>query len=188
MTRDPSKPESQALIAQGIEVVKGDTDDVDSLRAAFAGAHTIFGNTTFPGAFAYATEADKVKLKPGQSVREWCFETEVRQGKNVADAVAGVGEGLQLFVWSTLSNARRWSKGKYMGVYHFDSKAVVVDYIHETYPELAAKLSLLQMGLFTTNWKGGQAAVPWERVGGLFLLRLILPTCTQKFQSRMQLC
>lgn len=163
VTRDPTKAESKALEAHGIEIVKGDVDDVETLKAAFKGAHTVFGNTAFSSAFAMPTEADIEKLRPNQTLREWCFETEVRQGKNIVDAVAAV-ETLELFVWSTLSHASKWSKGKYTGVYHFDSKAVVVDYLDEKYPEVAKKTSLLQMGLFITNWKWGQGAVPWEKV------------------------
>lgn len=152
------------MIAQGIEIVKGDIDDVESLKAPFKGAHTIFGNTAFSNAFASPTEADIAKLKPNQTLREWCYETEVQQGKNIADAVATV-KTLELFIWSTLSQASKWSKGKYTGVYHFDSKAAVVDYINEKYPEVVKKMNLLQMGLFITNWKWGQGAVPWEKVG-----------------------
>jgi hypothetical protein len=147
--------------------VKGDVDDVDALKVAFKGAHTIFGNTAFSNAFVMPTEADIEKLRPNQTLREWCYETEVRQGKNIADAVATV-ETLELFIWSTLSHASKWSKGKYTGVYHFDSKAVVVEYINEKYPEVAKRTSLLQMGLFTTNWKWGQGAVPWEKVRPIF--------------------
>ena len=73
-------------------------------------------------------------------------------------------ESLELFIWSTLSHASKWSKGRYTGVYHFDSKAAVVDYINEQYPEVAKKMSCIQMGLFVTNWKWGPGAVPWEKV------------------------
>lgn len=123
----------------------------------------IFGNTAFSNAFAMPTKADLAKLKEGQTLREWCFEKEVEQGKNIMDAVASV-DSLDLFIWSTLSNASKWSNGKYKGVYHFDSKAVVVEYLKSVYPEVAKKTSFLQMGLFVTNWKWGQAAVPWEKV------------------------
>jgi hypothetical protein len=70
------------------------------------------------------TEQDIAKLSPGQTLREWCYETEVKQGKNIADAVATVKD-LEMFIWSTLSHSSKWSKGKYTGVYHFDSKAAV---------------------------------------------------------------
>ena len=138
MARQPDRVDSKALVAQGIEIVKGDVDDISSLKLAFQGASVIFGNTAFPNAFAMPTEADISKLKEGQTLREWCFETEVRQGKNISDAVASVNN-LDLFVWSTLSDATKWSGGKYKGVYHFDSKAVVVDYIKDVYPQVADK-------------------------------------------------
>jgi hypothetical protein len=94
-----------------------------------------------------------------------CYELEYQQGKNIADAVASVVADLDRFIWSSLSNATQWSKGVYKGVYHFDSKAHVVDYIEEKYPHLKAKMSILQMGLFVTNWKWGGVAVPWKMVG-----------------------
>jgi len=123
----------------------------------------VFGNTAFNQAFISATPADLEKLSPGQTLREWCYELEVQQGKNIVDAVATV-EGLELFIWSTLSDANKWSRGKYKGVFHFDSKANVVEYLKEKYPEVEKKTSLLQMGLFVTNWKWGAGAVPWEKV------------------------
>lgn len=80
------------------------------------------------------------------------------------DAVATIIDGLEMFIWSTLSPSAKWSKEKYKGIYHFDSKGAVVDYIHEKYPQVAKKMNMLQMGLFITNWKWGQASVPWEKV------------------------
>jgi hypothetical protein len=158
------KPVSKALAAKGIEIVKGDAEDVESIKAAVQGASIVFGNTVFSQASA-DPEGDKlVNLAPNQSVREWSYETELRQGKNIADAVATVADGLDLFLWSSLSHASKWSKGKYTGVFHFDSKAHVVDYINDVYPQLAKKMSILQMGLFVTNWKWGQGNVPWSKV------------------------
>ncbi|KAH7413108.1 hypothetical protein BKA64DRAFT_771082 [Cadophora sp. MPI-SDFR-AT-0126] len=192
ISRDPSKASSQSLVSQGIEIVPGDVDDIDSLKAAFKGANIIFGNTAFSNAFAMPTDSDLEKLSPGQTLREWCYELEVQQGKNIVDAAASVVDTLDLFIWSTLSNASKWSRGKYTGVYHFDSKAKVVDYLHEIHPSLGEKTSLLQMGLFITNWKWGQAAVPWEkRPDGSLLLAvpgtgdvpvpLIVPSDAGKF-------
>ncbi|PVH87782.1 hypothetical protein DL98DRAFT_525075 [Cadophora sp. DSE1049] len=59
---------------------------------------------------------------------------------------------------------KKWSGGKYPGIYHFNSKSVVVDYIKDKYPDLTAKMSLLQLGWFVTNWKRSRVAVPWEKV------------------------
>lgn len=141
------------------------------MKEAFKGANLIFGNTAFDiGPVIAPSEADLASLKPNQTIREAIFDKEVRQGKNIADAVATVGDSLELFIWSTLSHAKKWSKGKYGNVYHFDSKATVVDYIQEKYPEVAKKMSLLQMGFFMTNWMWGQAAFPWEKVSCSLIL------------------
>jgi hypothetical protein len=139
--------------------VPGDVDDPSSLIAAVKGADVVFATTAFSEAFVRASESDLEKLASGQTLREWCYELELQEGKNIADAVATVDE-LELFIWSTLSDASKLSGGKYKGVLHFDSKAKVVEYIKERYPEVGRKMSLLQLGLFVTNWKWGQGAVP----------------------------
>ncbi|KAF8926657.1 hypothetical protein BGZ58_011011 [Dissophora ornata] len=46
VTRDPSKPVAQALQKGGVEVVKGDIDDKESIKQALHGAHTVFIVTT----------------------------------------------------------------------------------------------------------------------------------------------
>lgn len=145
-------------------MVRGDADDVESIKAAVQGASIVFGNTIFSTVTFDPEGHKKVDLKPGKTTREWAYETELRHGKNIADAVASVADGLDLFVWSSLSNAMKWSKGKYTGVLHFNSKAHVVDYINEQYPQLAKKMSIIQMGLFVTNWMWGQASVNWSKV------------------------
>lgn len=116
----------------------------------------------------FPTAESSAKLKPGQTAGEFAFDKEVQQGKNIADALAPMGESLELFVWSSLSDGNKWSKGKYPHTYHFNSKAAVVDYIEEKYPALSAKMSLLQLGWFVTNWKWGKVAVPWEKVNPAF--------------------
>jgi hypothetical protein len=152
VTRNRDKPESLALEKKGVEIVVADIADQDSLRAALAGAHIVFGNTAYP-----AEEA----MKPGMQQR--AYELELQQGKNIADAVSTV-RSLELFIWSSLSAASKWSEGQYRKVWHFDSKAHVVDYIHANHPRLAKKMSILQMGLFVDNWKNGPILVPWDKV------------------------
>ena len=131
-------------------MVKGELDDVDSLHAAFKGAHAIFGVTDYLGPFL--DPATHAKLKPGQLINEICYELEVQRGKNVALAAADV-DTLERLVFSSLSDARKWSKGKYTRVYHFDSKVKVVQYITEELPELSKKTSFVQVGCYMTNWK-----------------------------------
>jgi hypothetical protein len=140
---------------QGIEIVQANVDDVATLKAAFQGADIIFGNTV------YSSNA----VAPG--MQQASYELEVQQGKNIAYAAATVAT-LELFIWSSLSAATKWSEGIYSRIYHFDSKAHVVDYIKEQLPSLFQKTSILQMGLFMDNWKGGEAFVPWQKVKGAF--------------------
>lgn len=84
---------------------------------------------------------------------EYCYEQEIQQIKNIANAAAKV-EGLERFVVSNLVDAEKWSHGKYKGVYHFNSKARAVEYVKETYPELAKKMSTVLVGSYMGNWKG----------------------------------
>lgn len=133
-------------------MVQGDISDPKSLDAALKRATIVFANTAYPSTIA---------MKP--RMQQNAYEVELQQGKNIADAVSGVAT-LELFIWSSLSAATKHSGGKYQKVWHFDSKAHVVDYVQETYPRLAEKMSILQMGLFVDNWKNGQMFVPWEKV------------------------
>ena len=130
--------------------MKGDLNDKESLISAFKGANAIFGVTDFwqPA----LNPANQSKLKPGQSMNQYAYDYEVQQGKNVADAAATVKD-LDIFVFSSLSKSTYWSKGKYPHVYHFDSKAEVVDYMKQDLPKLWAKTSIFQPAMFMTNWK-----------------------------------
>ena len=154
VARNPDK--AKDWTEKGVEIVKGDLNDIDSLKSAFQGANAIFGTTDFWHPF-FDPENQK-KLKPGQTINEFCYDLEVSQGKNIADAAATV-PGLERFVTSVLSKTKHWSNGKYTWVYHFDSKAAVVDYIKEKLPALAEKTSFLQLGMFMTNW-GGPVSSP----------------------------
>jgi len=46
VTRDPSKAAAKELEKRGIDVVKGDVEDKQSLEQALKGAHTVFAMTT----------------------------------------------------------------------------------------------------------------------------------------------
>ena len=148
ISRDPSK--AQSWTDKGVEVVKADLNDKDSLVAAFKGADAIFCNTDFWTQFH--NPATKEKLNPGQSINEYCYDLEGQQGKNVADAAATVA-GLERFILSALCNARKLSKGKYTHIYHLDAKAQIVEYVRSQHPELAAKMSVVQMAAYMSNWK-----------------------------------
>jgi len=146
------KPECRALSDKGVEVVQGNFDDVGSLIAAFEGANVVFGVTDFWAPMF--NPATKAKLAPGQLINEYCFDLEVQHGKNIADAVSTIASTtLTHYIWSSLSNVRKWSKGKYTWVYHFDSKAVIYEYILQNYPELAKRTSTVQIGSYAGNFR-----------------------------------
>lgn len=81
------------------------------------------------------------------------------RGKNLARAAAssGVIEGLEHFVWSSLSAVKERSKGKYTEVRHFDGKAEVERFVRAD-PEMLArglsqKASFVQLGAYADNWR-----------------------------------
>ena len=149
LTRKPTSDAAAALSKKGVEVVQADLEDVDSLKRAFAGANAIFAYTNF-GELVMSQEA-KQKWESGEVtwLGKAAGQMEIRQGKNIADAAADVPE-LERLVWSSLSDANKWSKGKYKNMYHFDSKAEVLDYMQNSMG-LKGKVGSVQMGVFADN-------------------------------------
>ncbi|KAL8897619.1 MAG: hypothetical protein Q9207_007125 [Kuettlingeria erythrocarpa] len=109
ITRDPSKPNAQALTTRGVECVTGDINDKASLTKAITGAHSVYAVTN------YWEKMD--------------HELELQQGKNIADVCKEAG--VQHLIWSGLVDVTKLTGGKFPHVYHFDSKAHVSDYIRE---------------------------------------------------------
>jgi len=58
ITRDPGKDHALVLAAPGVEVVRADIDDLESLKKAFAGAHGVYGVTNFTRAGRKRLEVD----------------------------------------------------------------------------------------------------------------------------------
>lgn len=98
--RDPNKPAAQALQQAGTELVVGEFSDRASLEAALQGASGVFSVQNFQNG----------------------METEIREGKAVADAASSAG--IQHFVYSSVGSAERNT-----GIPHFDSKFQVEEYI-----------------------------------------------------------
>jgi uncharacterized protein YbjT (DUF2867 family) len=135
VTRDTQKPAAKALAAKGIEVVQGDLDDIETIKAAFKGAHTVFAVTV-------TIYDEQLKAR------------EVRQGKALADAA--VEAGVEYLIWSTLSSPTLESKGKYNKVESFDSKYEVEEYIRS----LPIKSSFFAPSSFMRNYAGMMAPHP----------------------------
>ena len=150
LTRNPSSPAARALARTNVEIVQADLNDLESLESAFKGANYIFAYTDFMGIVQSPQvmgrfQAGEIKAPIGEE----CFKIEVQQGKNIAHAAAAVPE-LERLIWSTLPHVKRLSGGKYTQAFHFDSKAVVFDYM-TSLPELKEKASAVQMGMFVDN-------------------------------------
>lgn len=153
LTRNTSSPASQALAALGAEMVYAELHDPQSLDAAFSGANIIFSVTNYWEPF-FRPDCRETARVLGVTCRQYAYDAEYHQGKNIADAAAKVVDTLEDngFLVSTLSHARKCSDGKFTDLYHFDSKAdIFPDYVRETHPALAAKMSCVQTGFFMTS-------------------------------------
>lgn len=153
LTRNPTSPAALELAALGAEMVAAELDDVKSLEAAFAGASVIFSVTNYWEPF-FRPECRAKARELGVTCRRYAYDVEYRQGKNIADATATVVDTLDDngFLASTLSHAGKCSNGKIRDLYHFDAKAdIFPDYVAAAHPALAAKMSCIQTGFFTSS-------------------------------------
>jgi uncharacterized protein YbjT (DUF2867 family) len=101
LTRNPQKPEAQALADRGAEVVQGDMEDRSSLERALEGAYGIFSVQNF---------------------WETGYDPEVRQGKTVVDASRAAG--VEHLVYSSVGSAHRET-----GISHFESKWEIEEHV-----------------------------------------------------------
>ena len=140
VTRDPSKPNAQALAAKGVEPVKADTQDAESVKHALEGSYAVFAVTN------YWDKASK--------------ELEIQQGKTIADAAKAVG--VKHLVWSALPNVTKMTNGVLKHIEHFDSKAEVAEYIESMKGDMIA--TYFMPGFYMSNIRSsirpGQDGVP----------------------------
>lgn len=104
ITRNVESEKAQALIQQGVEMVKASTEDVASLEQAMAGSYGVFAMTN------YWELMDQAK--------------EVEMGKNIVDVAKKVG--VEHFVFSGLQSVK---KAIEKACPHFDGKAEVEEYM-----------------------------------------------------------
>jgi len=103
LTRNPDGHEAQALASQGIEVMRGDLEDPDTIARAAIGAYGIFSVQDF-----WAVGAKR----------------EVQQGKNVANAAKKAE--IKHLVYSSVGGAERKTE-----IPHWESKWEVENYIRQ---------------------------------------------------------
>ncbi|KAK4541446.1 hypothetical protein LTR36_008047 [Oleoguttula mirabilis] len=116
ITRDPSSAKAQALASNGVEMVQADLNDVESMKKAIAGSYGVFGVTDF-----WAVMSKDI---------------EIQQGKNIFEACKS--QGVKHYVFSTLPYAEKLTAGVLKHVDHFDSKAIVGEYIEANKGDMIA--------------------------------------------------
>lgn len=157
MTRNVASDSANTWEAKGVEMVKGDLDDVESLEQAFVGADIIFGVTDFWTIFKDPESLKK--MKPSQTLVEYCYDVELQQGKNIADAAATVSN-LSRYIFSSMAHAKNTSNGKFAELYHMDSKADAAIYA-QGITALAGKFSQIQAPIyFQLPWAWGLPTTP----------------------------
>ncbi|KAK4553257.1 hypothetical protein LTR86_009557 [Recurvomyces mirabilis] len=164
LTRDPSSEAATSLAESGIEMVKADLFDLDSLKAAFKGANYIFAFTDF-GALMKDALARFHAGEIAAPIGAGTYRLEALQGRNIADAAAMIPE-LERLVFSTEPNVKRLSGGKYGHVYHFDAKAVGLEYMLSL-EALKGKVSAVMLGVFVASVKKIQHLWGLKMVDGI---------------------
>lgn len=163
VTRNPSSSKSLSLISRGVEMVAGDFDNRTSLEAAFRDATAIFSVTDFWQSFMDPSLRGR-SAETGEKIGILARDREAQQNKNIIDAAANV-ETLERFVYSSLPNTSKLSRGKYSHVYHFDGKGIAEEYGRNTYPKLWAKTNVLYAGYYLENY--------FDAAGKLFRPKLV---------------
>ncbi|KAL4792597.1 hypothetical protein BDV19DRAFT_400423 [Aspergillus venezuelensis] len=136
ITRNTSSDAAKTLSSQGVEVVKADLHDVNSLIAAFRGTTAIFAVTNF---FETISTLGIEKS----------MEVETTLGINLAKAAAATAS-LQHYIFSTLPDSKKYSGGKAI-VPYYESKNNVERYIRSDLPELMEKTTFLWLGWYASN-------------------------------------
>ena len=104
LTRTPDSPAARALAERGAAIVRGDLDDVESIKSALVGAYGVF-----------SVQNSRTAGRVG----------EVRQGKNVIDAA--VAAGVEHLIYSSVGGVER-----VRGIPHFDTKWEIEQHLRGT--------------------------------------------------------
>ncbi|KJY01240.1 NmrA-like family protein [Zymoseptoria brevis] len=178
VTRNPDSPKARRLANKGVELVRGDFDDVASLRRAFKGANAIFAVTDYAVVLSKTTESEGLRSKAaaaGQTLSEFARDWEFRHGLNIAEAASDPDmlPTLTHFVFSTLTGIKKWSDGKCTTGHQFDSKAAIEHYIRDQLPELSKRLSTVAMGIYLENCQDQLYCAPHKDThrGGYYFVK-----------------
>ena len=105
LTRDIESHRAQHLRSLGVEILKADLDNVESLFQALAGADGVFSVQNY-------------------WEKNVGFDGEIQQGKNLANAAKETG--VKLFIQSTMADGLNPAPAN---LHHFQSKSIIEKYI-----------------------------------------------------------
>ncbi len=134
LTRDPDQPAARALLTHGVEMVRGDLDDRNSLARALDGVYGVYSV---------------------QNARAGA-ETEIRQGISLVEAAERAV--VSHFVYSSVASADRNT-----GIPHFDSKFQIEQRIRNTglpYTILRPVFFMENLLAMRASIDGGTLAMP----------------------------
>ncbi|NTU62699.1 MAG: NmrA/HSCARG family protein, partial [Chloroflexi bacterium] len=129
LTRDAKSDKTQALSAQGAEIVQGNLEDRAALDQALKGVYGVFSVQNF-------------------WLPEVGFDGEIKQGKLLADAAKAAT--VKHFVYSSVGAAHRG-----MGQQHFESKWQIEQYVQA----LGLPYTILRPVAFMENYNWQRAAI-----------------------------
>jgi len=144
VTRNIASDSANIWENKGVEMVKGDIDDVEFLKQTFMETDIIFGITDFWTIFKNPESLKK--KKPGKTLVEYCYDIELKQEKNIADTAATV-PNLSRYIFSSMAHAKNSSNGKFVKLYHIDSKTDTAIYT-QSIPVLDRKFSQIQAPIY----------------------------------------
>ncbi|KIM73992.1 hypothetical protein PILCRDRAFT_828638 [Piloderma croceum F 1598] len=161
ISRNPNSDVSKKLAALGVEVVKADLWDKESIKKALNGSECVFGVTNF-------FDPSVIGANPSG---------EIDQGKYMVDAAKEVG--VKFLVWSSLPDTAKISNGKYPGpgIRHFTNKAAIEEYLKAS----GLPSATLHLGYYAENLTG---VSPLTKVAdGSYELKIpkFQPASTQPF-------
>ncbi|KAH8919841.1 NAD(P)-binding protein [Atractiella rhizophila] len=150
-TRDTTKPSSQALSKQGVEMVQLDIvpGKEKEVTEAFRGADVVFGMTNFWDGFS--------------------LEKEIAQGKLMVDSA--ISAGVSLFIFSGLESPTKVSGGKYSNNLPLEGKAAVAEYaLSKAKTSPSFKVKIVQPGIYAQNFLGGRFNLKLDKDTGKMVL------------------
>ena len=132
ITRDTTSDKAETLRTRGAEIVAASYDDIESMTRAFEGTAAIFAVTNFWNHFSLGAEA--------------AANAETQEIINIATAASRT-TSLEHFILSSSPSGQK-TAGRMIP--HMDSKDRGVDAIKRQFPDLAQKMTVMFVGLFSS--------------------------------------